>query len=283
MVNGILLIDKDQGMTSSDVVVQLKKLYGTPKVGHTGTLDPLATGLLVCLVGSATKLSGYIMATDKVYSGTIRLGESSTTDDAAGEITPDNRVALPLDFARAAEVLAARKTQIPPKYASIKVQGKKLYEYARRGEAVAREPRPIEIYRLEFTNPRQTARGIVEVDFVAAVSKGTYIRALARDLGTYFGSGGLITALRREASGAFLVRDAVKLSAVTAETPLLPLTAAFSELREVTPEQANDVRHGRRIKLTDAPERIALTRNGKLIAVYRRFADDVYRAERVWN
>jgi tRNA pseudouridine55 synthase len=231
-VSGSLLLDKEEGWTSQDCVSKLRGILGERRIGHAGTLDPLATGLLVVLVGRATRAAAYAEAEQKEYIARFRPGIVTDTQDITGNVLSRSHV-LPTE----AEVRSAlpRFTgeidQIPPMYSAIKVNGRKLYEIARRGGEVERQPRPVTIYALEHLGTRDGDH-ILRVE----CSKGTYIRTLCHDLGQALGCGGCMAALRRTAVGAFRVEDAVKIGAVTRETRerLLLVDTLFRRLPAVT-------------------------------------------------
>jgi tRNA pseudouridine55 synthase len=199
-LHGVLLIDKPTNHTSHDVVARLRGILKTRRVGHAGTLDPMATGVLVMLVGKATSASQYLMSADKEYAGTITLGKVTNTQDAEGE-TLETRPVPPLTEA---EILAAMRTfmgdqyQTPPMFSAVKIDGVPLYKSARKGEEVAREPRFIRVSKFE---PRRWAAP--EIDFVLRSSKGTYVRTIAHDLGQKLGCGAHLSKLRRTVSGQF--------------------------------------------------------------------------------
>tara|TARA_B110000037_G_scaffold187068_1_gene217426 strand:+ start:379 stop:1101 length:723 start_codon:yes stop_codon:yes gene_type:complete len=207
---GVLLIDKPSGMTSHDVVDKVRRKLKMKRIGHAGTLDPAATGLLIILVGKATKLSQYLMSLGKVYSGTIKLGETTNTQDADGEVMM-TRPVPELDEAKVKEFLDSfigDQYQIPPMFSAIKINGQPLYKMARQGKEVEREPRFIRVSSYELTRFEAP-----EVDFVMKCTKGTYVRTLAHDLGEKIGCGGHLCALRRDASDQFDVKNAVTLEA----------------------------------------------------------------------
>jgi tRNA pseudouridine55 synthase len=205
---GFLLVDKPRDWTSHDVVAKLRGITGIRKIGHAGTLDPMATGLLVVGIGRATKQLASITGQTKAYEAEITLGAVSDTDDAEGAVTPRQHVHEPelADVVRALEGFQGTLQQLPPAYAAIKHQGRKLYELARAGREVPREPRTVVVHELildTYSWPR--------VQFRCVVSKGTYIRALARDIGEQLECGGYLSALRRTAIGNFDVSDAVSI------------------------------------------------------------------------
>ncbi len=204
--SGLLLIDKPEGWTSHDVVAFMRGVLGTKRVGHGGTLDPLATGLLVVMYGSATRLAEHVHAAAKSYLAEIVLGRETTTDDREG--TPTETAPVPtLEDARVGETLAGFLgpcEQVPPAYSAIRVAGERAYARARRGEAVALAPRRIEIFDLELVE-----RGASCLHVLVTCSAGTYVRALGRDIGRALGSRAHLGALRRIASGALFVEDAI--------------------------------------------------------------------------
>jgi tRNA pseudouridine55 synthase len=202
--SGLLIVDKSGGMTSHDVVARVRRLAGTRRVGHAGTLDPMATGVLVVGVEKATRLLGYLALTEKTYVATIRLGASTSTDDAEGEpaggspATDVDRGALEAEIGK----LTGDISQVPPGVSAIKVNGQRAYKLTRAGVAPELAARPVTVYEFTVTDIRQTG-DFLDIDAVIRCSSGTYIRALARDLGTALGTGGHLTALRRTAVGPY--------------------------------------------------------------------------------
>jgi tRNA pseudouridine55 synthase len=238
-VDGLLLIDKPSGVTSHDVVATVRRSLGVRKVGHAGTLDPMATGLLVVGLGRATRLLRFLGDLAKTYTGTLRLGVETTTLDADGEVTRTASVDVTDDeLASAASSLTGESLQRPPAFSAVKVGGRKLYEAARAGDVLVADPRPIRVDRFEALGRRGDA-----VDFVAVVSSGTYVRVLAADLGAALGCGAHLIALRRTAIGPFSVEDAV-----TPDPPgrPLPLERAVEHLPRVAllEDEARVARHG---------------------------------------
>jgi tRNA pseudouridine55 synthase len=235
-MDGILVVDKPRGPTSADVVAQVKRLLGAGRVGHTGTLDPMATGVLPIAVGEGTKLAPYLLAEDKAYEGELELGLTTDTLDAEGTVTArgDASAVTALALAEAFSAWVGEKSQIPPMYSALRQGGKRLYELARAGVEVEREPRPVRIDAfdlLDFTLPRARFR--------VACSKGTYVRALVRDVGAALGCGATLTALRRTAAGAFTVADAVPLADVTRDAPLIDPARALAHLPALTLDAAS--------------------------------------------
>ena len=210
----VLPVDKPGGLSSFGVIRRLRPLLGTRKIGHAGTLDPMATGLLVCLVGrEATRLQDRFMGLPKIYTGTIRLGISTDSYDAEGEVTAERDASGVTDeqLGAARERFLGDITQRPPMHSAVKVGGERLYKKARRGEEIERAARPVTIYRFDLTERRGDA-----VDFVVECSKGTYVRSLAHDLGEALGVGAHLAALRRTAIGPFTVEEAWTLAGLEA-------------------------------------------------------------------
>lgn len=212
VVNGVLLLDKDGGMTSNTALQKARRLFNAAKAGHTGTLDPMATGLLPVLFGEATKFSHLLLDADKTYVADILLGVTTTTADAEGEVLSRSEVRCDEAAVRAA---CARFTgeieQVPPMYSALKHQGKALYEYARQGVEIAREARRVCIHELEIE-----ALTLPSLRIKVRCSKGTYIRTLAEDIGQALGCGGHLTALRRVATGPLVLNNAMSLAALEA-------------------------------------------------------------------
>ena len=206
--SGLFIFDKPAGLTSHDVVARVRRIAGTRKVGHAGTLDPMATGVLVVGVEKATKLLGYLTLTEKEYQATIRLGQSTTTDDAEGELTlpvqpPVDPRSVSEGALRAAVLsLTGEIAQVPPKVSAIKVNGQRAYKLTRAGEAPELAARPVTVHEFVITAIRPAAT-LTDVDATIRCTSGTYIRSLARDLGARLGTGGHLTALRRTAVGPY--------------------------------------------------------------------------------
>ena len=210
-LDGAILVDKPVGPTSHDVVDAIRRKFGIKKVGHCGTLDPNATGLLIIVLGRGTKLSERLMGDDKVYAGTIKFGETTDSQDSDGELTGSLPVLpMTLDELNAeAAAFIGDQMQMPPMVSAIKINGVPLYKLARKGIAVEREPRLIHIYNFRFTEYAEPLG-----KFQVACTKGTYVRSLAHDLGQKLGCGAHLTALRRSGSGKFDVADALPLEAI---------------------------------------------------------------------
>jgi tRNA pseudouridine55 synthase len=276
---GLLLVDKAGGMTSHDVVARARRVLSVRKIGHAGTLDPMATGLLVLGVGAATRLLGYVGGHDKTYEATIRLGQSTVTDDREGEVlTTSSTAHLDDDAIRAA--LAAQTgplEQVPSSVSAVKVAGRRSYDRVRAGEAVELAPRSVTVHRLDVHRISRTEPDLLDVDVTVACTAGTYIRAIARDAGAVLGVGGHLTALRRTASGPFSVERAAPVEEAGAALAagggdgFLPLTQAAITVfpsRQVTPEEARALAYGQRIPATGAPGlHAAVDPGGRLVAL----------------
>ena len=254
MTNGLVVVDKPTGWTSHDVVGRVRRIVGTRRVGHAGTLDPMATGVLVLGVERATKLLGHLALTDKSYTATIRLGESTVTDDAEGEVL----VAVPADRVTEGAVRAAmleltgRIEQVPSQVSAIKVDGKRSYARVRSGEQVVLAPRAVTVSRFELVTAATPRAGVLDVSVQVHCSTGTYVRALARDLGARLGVGGHLTVLRRTRVGPFDLDAALTLEALAgaAEPVLIGLDDAIAGCfprRDVDDGQARAVGHGGRL------------------------------------
>ncbi|MEV0165556.1 tRNA pseudouridine(55) synthase TruB [Nonomuraea fuscirosea] len=249
--SGLIIVDKPGEWTSHDVVAKMRRLAGTRKVGHAGTLDPMATGVLVVGVEKATRLLGHLTLTEKVYEATIRLGVGTNTDDAEGEVTATASAAAvtPGEIHKGVAALTGEIMQIPPQVSAIKVNGQRAYKKARAGEEVELAARPVTVREFGVLDIR--AEGdVVDVDAVVTCSSGTYIRALARDLGAGLGVGGHLTRLRRTRVGPYDLSLARSIDQLTEECVILPIgeavTAAFPR-RDVTAEEARVIGHGGRL------------------------------------
>lgn len=221
---GVVVVDKPAGMTSHDVVARLRRIFGTRKVGHAGTLDPMATGVLVAGIERGTKLLAHLVADDKVYSTTIRLGSATSTDDAEGDVLGEADAGHLTDDEIMAQVdaLTGEIMQVPSKVSAIKIDGKRAHELVREGKDVDIPPRPVTIFSFDVSQIRRDG-AFVDVDARVHCSSGTYIRSLARDMGDALGVGGHLTALRREASGPFTLEHARSLEELS-DHPALSLS-----------------------------------------------------------
>ena len=268
MVSGIALLDKQQGFTSHDVVAKLRKLLGTKKIGHAGTLDPMATGLLLMGVGAGTKLMQFLSGLDKTYLATIRLGASSSTDDAQGELGESRDASQVSREQLKAEILklTGNIEQVPSSVSAIKVDGKRAYDLVRAGEEVVLKSRRVTVSRFEIVGEPLVVEKYLDINVEVDCSSGTYIRALARDLGEALGVGGHLTALRRTRIGSFEVSNAREIAQEpTLVTNLEVLKTLMPEVA-ISQQQEIDLRHGKRLAL-EIPEASCATANGRLVAV----------------
>ncbi|WP_207553883.1 tRNA pseudouridine(55) synthase TruB [Mycobacterium syngnathidarum] len=247
---GLVIVDKPAGMTSHDVVGRCRRLFGTRKVGHAGTLDPMATGVLVVGIERATKILGLLTATDKSYSATIRLGQTTTTEDAEGEVLQEVSAAHVTDEQIGSAVAALRGDieQVPSAVSAIKVGGQRAYKLAREGQTVELAARPVRIDRFEVLASRRVD-DFVDVDVEVDCSSGTYIRALARDVGVALGVGGHLTALRRTRVGRYGLDEARTLDDLAEQARLSysldeACLVGFPR-RDLTEAETEDTRHGR--------------------------------------
>jgi tRNA pseudouridine55 synthase len=280
-ISGILNIDKPVGITSHDVVARVRQISGQRRVGHAGTLDPSATGVLVVCLGQATRVAEYLMASDKVYRAQIRLGVSTDTHDAAGEVTATAEVDVREEEVRdALASFVGTIQQLPPMYSALKREGVPLYKLARQGITVEREPRSVAIHDIELLNwtpPLLTIR--------VKCSPGTYIRALARDLGQKLGCGAHLHSLTRVASGHFTLKKAVSLDELAQvfaqgywQEYIRPLDEALLDFEPmiVDAQAEKRIRHGRQVEALPQAEgkretglRRAYSQEGELIAILR--------------
>jgi len=279
------VVDKPSGWTSHQVVGRCRRLLGTRKVGHAGTLDPMATGVLVIGVERGTRLLGHLALTTKTYLATIRLGQSTNTDDADGEVTTSGGAQRVTDAAVAAaiEPLRGDIVQVPSTVSAIKINGQRAYALVRKGENVQLQGRPVTVSRFELLARRNAVVDgltVLDLDVVVDCSSGTYIRALARDLGATVGAGGHLTALRRTRVGGFDLAGALSPTALTADPPERPTLLPLGDVArrtftciELTDEQARDVGYGRPLPVQLAASPTALLHHGQLLALYRRHGD----------
>lgn len=284
--HGIALVDKPGGITSHDVVARARRALDIRKIGHAGTLDPMATGLLVLGVGSATRLLTFIVGLDKTYEATIRLGVSTDSDDADGVETARasaDEVAAVTEEAMATGVamLTGRISQVPSRVSAIKVGGKRAYDLARSGQDVELAPREVTVSRFAVARVRRdTDAGTIDLDVSVDCSSGTYIRALARDLGAHTGVGGHLTALRRTRIGPFEVAGAA--TDVTADLPLLDEADVARRVLGalgVSSDEARDLRHGKRLLgaagRIPGPISAAIDPAGRLVGIVERRGSDL--------
>ena len=269
---GLVVVDKPAGITSHDVVARVRRLAGTRKVGHAGTLDPMATGVLVLGVDRATRLLGHLMLTDKAYDATVRLGVATTTDDAEGEVV-STATAAGLDEATVRATLAeftGDLLQVPTAVSAIKVDGKRAYQRVRDGEQVELAARPVTVHELVVHDVRHDG-DLVDADISLRCTSGTYVRAIARDVGAQLGVGGHLTALRRTAVGPYGLDVARTLDQLADEFALLPIAeaarAAFPGI-DLDDAAAADVRVGRKLDLELVGLTAVFAPDGEFLALY---------------
>lgn len=260
-MNGAFIIDKPAGLTSHDVVARLRKIIGERRVGHTGTLDPFATGVLVTLVGRATRLAQFLSGAEKEYEAVIRLGYQTDTGDMTGTRLPANSTTEALhrqQIETAMSLLTGEMDQTPPMYSAKKIGGRKLYELARKGEEVAREPVRITVRKFEAIHaddlqPKQNDDGTCDIKVRVVCSAGTYIRTLAEDLGKQLGVGAHLAELRRTRAGTFRIEEAITIEQLaalsesnSAESKMIPPDTILSHLPaiDLTAEDVTRTLHG---------------------------------------
>jgi tRNA pseudouridine55 synthase len=275
--SGFVVVDKPAGMTSHDVVGRLRRLAHTRRVGHGGTLDPMATGVLILAVNRATRLLTYVSGSDKAYAATVRLGRSTVTDDAEGEVTGGAPAGTVTEAAVRAGLadLTGGIMQVPSAVSAIKVNGERAYKRVRDGEEVALAPRPVTVSRLDLVAWRPVDESITDLDVEVECGSGTYVRALARDLGSALGVGGHLTALRRTRVGGFTLDESVTLAELEndqVESRIMPMEIAAGRLLPlVTVDEATArrVAHGNPVPadIEDGQTLALLGPEGGLLAV----------------
>ena len=274
-LDGLVIVDKPAAWTSHDVVARLRRLARTRRVGHAGTLDPMATGVLVVGVGSATRLLHHLVLADKAYTATVRLGQSTLTDDAEGELTGGSSAAgIDPDAVRAAlGPLTGDIEQVPSSVSAIKIDGQRAYKRVRDGESPDLPARPVAVRRFEAVNVRRPAADLLDVDVIVECSSGTYVRALARDVGAALGTGGHLTSLRRTRVGPFTLEAASTLDELAArEHPVTLLlaqaVATALPVRTIDGDEARELSFGRSLAPTGDPATYgALDTAGQVIAL----------------
>jgi tRNA pseudouridine55 synthase len=261
--DGLVIVDKPSGLTSHDVVARVRRLAGTRKVGHAGTLDPMATGVLVVGVNRATRLLGHLTLTEKAYDATVRLGATTVTDDAEGEVvaTVDASAVSAEAVAAAVAGLTGEILQVPSTVSAIKVDGQRAYKRVRAGEDVDLPARPVTVSRFEVGALRPAEGGAMDVDVHVVCSSGTYVRALARDLGAALGVGGHLTMLRRTRVGPYRLDVAHTLEELAEDFVQLPIAAAARAAfaaRDVDEAAATVISHGGPLPASGEPGPVAV-------------------------
>lgn len=291
-MDGIINIKKEAGMTSHDVVFKLRKILGTKKIGHGGTLDPDVVGVLPIAVGKATRMVEFMQDEGKVYEGEITLGYCTTTEDASGEVVAETPVLSPLDEKLVDEAIASLTgpiTQIPPMYSAVKVNGRKLYEYARAGEEVERPVRQVTIYDFTRTSDIGYEEGLARFRFRVKCSKGTYIRTLSVDLGEKLGYAAHMSHLTRTSAAGLSLEDALTLEEVAEKVSqgdlsfLHPLEIGIGDLEkvELTVEEVGEVQVGRFIPVESEARELAAFYQEKLIAILEK-REELYKPRKVF-
>lgn len=292
-MNGVLLIDKPLGLSSQQVLTKIKHLLNVKKIGHAGTLDPLATGVLVVLINDATKLSDYLLEKEKTYLAEITIGISTTTLDSEGEVVLKKPVTEKIDVDSLLTKMVGSYKQVPPMYSALKKDGKKLYELARDGITVEREARLVEIKEIKRVSEVVYQNDCLKFSFLVKASKGTYIRTLCSDIGEKCGYPAYMSALRRVESGSFKIDDCYKMEDLENNNyKIISMLDAlnFLETVEIDGETLKRALNGREIfakYLHTNSEKIVLANEKKLIAIYEKSENEnkdiIYKALRVWN
>lgn len=284
-LDGVLLLDKPTGLSSNAALQSAKRLYRAAKAGHTGTLDPLATGLLPICFGDATKFAHALLDADKTYVALLRLGVTTSTGDAEGEVTSTLPVtASRQDVEAVMQRFVGRIAQVPPRYAALKRDGRKYYEYAREGVEIVRHPRSVDIRAIALLDWRAN-----EVELRVACGKGTYIRALAEDIGAALGCGAHLRALSRTASGVFALADAIslerlqELSEPARDAALLPVDALVTGLARLDLDDGDALRlaHGQAIVQAGVEDGLVRVYAAGIFAGVATVAGGVLRARRL--
>lgn len=287
-MDGILLINKEKGITSQDAISKVKRIIKVKKIGHAGTLDPLATGLLVVMVNGATKLSNYLMAAKKEYVAEIFIGRSTDTLDSEGNVLEEKRVDKSLNIDDVLNSFLGKSKQIPPMYSAIKQDGKKLYELARRGIEVERDARDIEIEEIERISGIINDDGFVRFSFRVVVSKGTYVRTLCEDIGKKIGYPAHMTNLVRTKIGSLSVLDSSTIEDIECGNyKYINMEEALKGYNIIDVDEnlykliINGVELDKDL-VNRSEDLVVFTYNNKLIGIYKNI-DGKYKAERVWN
>lgn len=290
MINGILVVDKDKGMTSADVVYHLRKALHIRKIGHAGTLDPDVTGVLPIAIGQATKLIELMHTQNKKYVGTAILGYATDSYDISGKVLKSQKLTDPIakeEIEQQMQKFVGQIEQVPPIYSAVRVNGKHLYEYAREGIEVERPKRQVQIFAYDTISEPvfDSKTGFQEFDFQIECSKGTYVRSLVNDLGTRLGVPAVMKTLRRTASSGFTIDQAVKLDQIIAHPDevtnfIQPIDAFFKDYEtcDLTSGQWLKVKNGNSIPLKTNAKKVALRYNNSVKAIYQK-DDAVYRPD----
>lgn len=273
-MDGILVIHKNAGMTSHDVVAQLRRILHIKKIGHSGTLDPQATGVLLVLVGKACKALPYLEDTDKEYVAEMRLGETRDTDDIWGEVTQTKSVIPITDFQGVLNCFQGKIKQYPPMVSSVKVNGRKLYEYARNHESVERPLRDATIYEIQALDE-------AKLKFRVSCSSGTYVRTLCVDIAKKTGNIGCMSSLVRTRVGRFTLDQALTLDEIKeGKLNLLPLKDVFAGYHQIPYEPIQDIYHGKKVMIDCDEDEVVIVHGDEVVAVYKRDEGNRFRCAR---
>jgi tRNA pseudouridine55 synthase len=291
-INGIILVNKPKDWTSQDVLSKLKRYFHVDKIGHAGTLDPLATGLLVVLLGSSTKLSDYLLSDEKEYECEILIGTATDTEDITGNVLDEKEVSNIENIDEVLQGLVGTLEQEPPMYSSVRYQGRKLYELAREGITVERTKRAIEIRRIERTSELEYINNKCKFKFKASVSKGTYIRTLCVEIGNRTNYPALMNNLNRTQSGKYKLVDAYDLQDIlNGNYEILSNYSAIcnkENIVKINDYLYNRVLNGMKIRVESNYDYIYLVHNEELVGIYEKDPtysqeNKSYKAKRVWN
>ena len=292
MIKGLINVKKEAGMTSHDVVFKLRKILGTKKIGHGGTLDPDVVGVLPIAVGQATRLVEYMQDEGKTYRGRVTLGFATTTEDASGEIVEETPVGEEISPEVIDQTLASFLgpiKQVPPMYSAVKVNGRKLYEYAREGLEVERPERVVTIYDIKRTSPIHFENHLLSFDFEVTCSKGTYIRTLSVDVGRHLGYAAHMSYLERTRAAGMELSQALTLEDIKENvnqddwTFLEPMELGTGDLRKVSlsSDDLEEVSHGRFVSLDEKEAEVAAFYQGKLVAILEK-RQELYKPKKVF-
>ncbi len=283
-MNGIIIVDKKKDWTSQDILTKIKKSKKFNKIGHAGTLDPLATGVMVVMINEATKLSDYLMNDEKEYLCEIIIGKATDTEDSQGNIISESEVKELKNVDEVLNSLVGKLDQIPPMYSALHHNGVKLYELARRGIEVEREKRLVEIFSINRTSDIVIENGEAKFSFITRVSKGTYIRTLCVEIGNRLGFPAYMNELRRLSSGNMRIEDASTLDDVLAGNfKLINMLEVFKNYKIIEVDEYLDskIKNGMKVKVDCDQNLIVFSKNNDLYAIYEK-DNELYRAKRIW-
>ncbi len=274
IMDGVLIVKKEAGMTSHDVVFKLRRILKTKKIGHSGTLDPNATGVLIVLVGKACKILPFIEDVDKEYIATLQLGKQTISDDIWDETIAEKPVTPIADFNGLLQTFVGQIKQLPPMISSIKINGKKLYEYAREKIEVERPLRDVEVYEMEVLDATQ-------LKFRMHCGSGTYVRSICRDVAILSNNVGCMSSLVRTKVGKFSIDQASTLAEIEAnQFTLFDVKTMLSHYEQVSYQPIENVYHGKRIQLNTKENQVILMDNDKVVSIYEREFNQTFKCIR---